>query len=189
MLRIGKAWPRCWTAKSFRERPVSLRRSLQSRRACSSGSTMNVVRRTFLWSCPLSGPLISLCKRWDFGRNCNVRASSGPRKNAFGGTPDAALIHQYVQHRNHVCRLCVKSHTVHCGWILCTDDFPFCTTKSCLVSRVQWGQHGQQLRVRLEIGYLQPGEFEALTADSLEKPSGSQVSQFLDVPPNVRLLA
>ena len=95
-----------------------------------------------------------------------------------GGTPDAALIHQYVQHRNHVCRLCVKSHTVHCGWILCTDDFPFCTTKSCLVSRVQWGQHGQQLRVRLEIGYLQPGEFEALTADSLEKLQGRKSLNF-----------
>ena len=35
-----------------------------------------------------------------------------------------------------------------------------------------------QLRVRLEIGYLQPGEFEALTADSLEKLQGRKSLNF-----------
>ena len=40
------------------------------------------------------------------------------QERCIGG---AALIHQYVKHRNHVCRLCIKVHAVHSVWVICTD--------------------------------------------------------------------
>ena len=53
----------------------------------------------------------------------------------IGGTPDAALIHQYVKHRNHVCRLRIKVHAAQSVWVICTDDLQLSTTKSCMVPR------------------------------------------------------
>ena len=74
----------------------------------------------------------------------------------IGGTPDAALIHQYVKHRNHVCRLRIKVHAAQSVWVICTDDLQLSTTKKLHgppVNPVSLLLGGPSLRLSLLSGF------------------------------------